>query len=142
MSRRNDDEPEVLPQGQMRLTWTDEEGEEVSHIFPSTNEVCHRCEGYGTHLNPSIGQHAYTMEEFNESFDDEGKEEYFKRGGIYDVTCEVCKGNKVLPTVDESKLSDEQKKLFAEYEEHEEDMARMDAEDRQTRYYESGGYDY
>src|SRR5512135_2381951 len=139
---RNNDEPEVLPQGQIRLTWTNEDGDEVSHVFPSTNEVCYRCEGYGTHLTPSIGNHAYSMEEFHESFDEEEAQEYFRRGGRYDVQCEECHGNKVLQVVDESKLSEEQKKLFAEYEEHEEEMARMDAEDRQTRYYESGGYDY
>lgn len=129
-------------QGEIELTWCDEDGEEVEHSFPSKNEVCHRCEGYGTHLNPSIGNHAYSQEEFYESFDDEGREEYFKRGGIYDVQCEECKGNKVIEVVDESKLSEEQKKLYEEYCEHEEDMARMDEDDRRTRYYESGGYDY
>lgn len=136
------EEKKAPRQGEIELEWYDEDGEEVSHSFPCKNEVCPRCEGYGTHLNPSIGNHAYTMEEFNESFDDEGREEYFKRGGIYDVQCEECKGNKVIQVVDESRLSEEQKNLYAEYEEHEEEMARMDAEDRQTRYYESGGYDY
>ncbi len=130
-------------QGEVELTWYDSETEEeVTHTFPAVNEVCHKCEGYGSHLNPSIGEHAYSMEEFNESFDDEGKEEYFKRGGIYDVTCSVCKGNKVVPSVDEEHLTEEQKKLYADYQEHEEEQARSDAEDRQTRYYESGGYDY
>ena len=129
-------------QGEIELTWSDEDGEEVTHSFPCENEVCPRCEGYGTHLTPSIGNHAYSMEEFNESFDDEGREEYFKRGGIYDVQCEECKGNKVIEVVAEDKLTEEQKKLYEEYCEYEADMARMDAEDRQTRYYESGGYDY
>lgn len=130
-------------QGEIELTWFDSETEEeVTHTFPAVNEVCHRCEGFGTHLTPSIGEHAYSMEEFNESFDDEGKEEYFRRGGIYDVTCETCKGNKVVPAVDESRLSDEQKKLYAEYEEAEEERASDEAADRRTRYYESGGYDY
>lgn len=125
-------------QGEIELTWSDEDGEEVTHSFPCKNEVCPRCEGYGTHLTPSIGNHAYSQEEFNESFDDEGREEYFKRGGIYDVQCEECKGNKVIEVVDESKLSEEQKKLYAEYEEHEDEMARMDEEDRRTRWYEDG----
>ena len=131
-----------MSNGKIELTWSDEDGEEIVHEFPAKNEVCSRCEGYGTHLTPSIGNHAYSMEEFNESFDDEGREEYFKRGGIYDVTCEECKGNKVVPVVDEEQLTEEQKKLYEEYCEHEADMARMDEEDRRTRYYESGGYDY
>jgi predicted methyltransferase len=138
---RNDDEPEVLPQGQMRLTWTDEEGEEVSHIVPSKKEVCHDCDGHGMVLNESMRHHAYTSDD-EEMHDPEFREEYFKRGGIYDVQCPTCKGHNVEEVVDESRLSDEQKKLYAEYEEHEEDMARMDAEDRHTRYMESGGYDY
>ena len=126
-------------QGEIELTWSDEDGEEVTHSFPCKNEVCPRCEGYGTHLTPSIGNHAYSHEEFYESFpDDEDREEYFKRGGIYDVQCEECKGNKVIEVVDESRLSEEQKKLYAEYEEHEEEMARMDEEDRRTRWYEDG----
>ena len=138
MSRDND-EPEILPQGQQRFTWTNEDGDEVSHIFPVTNEVCDRCEGYGTHLTPSIGNHAYSMEEFYESFDDEeDRAAYFQRGGKYDVQCEECHGAKVVPVVDESKLTPEQKKLFEEYCEHEEDMARMDAEDRHTRWMEDG----
>lgn len=137
MSRDND-EPEVLPQGQKRFTWYNEEGEEVSHIFPVTNEVCDRCEGYGTHLNPSIGNHGYSMEEFRESFDEEEAAEYFRRGGRYDVQCEECHGAKVVPVVDEKKLTPEQKKLFEEYCESEEESARMDAEDRHTRWMEDG----
>lgn len=129
-------------QGEIELTWNDEEGDEVTHTFPSTNEVCDRCEGFGTHLTPSIGEHAYSMEEFNESFDDEeDREAYFQRGGKYDVQCEVCHGNKVVETVDESKLSDEQKAVYEQYLDSEEQGARWDAEDRATRRMENGGYD-
>jgi hypothetical protein len=134
---RDQDEPEVIPQGQMKLTWYSE-GDEVSHVFPSVNEVCDRCEGYGTHLTPSIGNHAYTSDD-EEMHDPEFLEEYTKRGGIYDVQCEVCHGNKVVPVVDEDKLNEEQKKLFTEYEEYMEEKAADDAADRRTRYMESGG---
>jgi hypothetical protein len=137
MSRDND-EPEILPQGQQRFTWTNEDGDEVSHVFPICNEVCSRCEGFGSHLNPSIGNHAYSMEEFYDSFDNEDIEEYFTRGGKFDVQCQECHGNKVVPVVDESKLTAEQKKLYEQYCQHEEDMARMDAEDRHTRWMEDG----
>jgi DnaJ-class molecular chaperone len=83
------------------VTLCDDNGDEQEHILPAKNEVCSRCEGYGTHLNPSIGSHAYTAEEFYDSFDEEGREEYFRRGGIYDVTCECCKGKNVVLLVDE-----------------------------------------
>lgn len=115
-------------QGTVQLTWENEAEEEVTHSFPSKNEVCHRCEGYGTHLNPSIGEHAYTPEEFDQEFDDEGKEEYFRHGGIYDVQCETCKGEKVLPVVDEEHLSPEDKKLFGEYREWKEEQDAFDAD--------------
>lgn len=128
-------------QGEIELTWENEEGEEVTHTFPSTNEVCNDCGGYGTHLTPGMRDHAYSQEEFAESFDDEEREEYFSRGGRYDVQCETCHGSKVVEVVDESRLSEEQKVLFAEWEEREERHAQWDAEDRATRRMENGGYD-
>lgn len=128
-------------QGEIELTWFNEEGEEVTHSFPSKNEVCHDCEGHGTVLNEGMRYYAYTSED-EEFHDPEFREEYFKRGGIYDVQCPTCKGKNVEEVVDESRLSEEQKKLYAEYEENQEEMARMDEEDRHTRYMESGGYGY
>lgn len=126
-------------QGEIVLKWENEDGDEVEHTFPSTNEVCDHCEGYGTHLNPSIGQHAYSMEEFHEAFEDEeDRAEYFKRGGIYDVPCEVCHGNKVVEVADEKRFTPEQKVLYAEYEAKEDQRAQWDAEDRATYRMESG----
>ena|SRR5258706_9488184 len=122
----------------IELTWDNEDGEEIIESFPAKNEICDRCEGYGNHLNPSIGEHAYSMEEFNESFDEEEREQYFKRGGIYDVQCEECHGNKVVPVVDENRLSEAQKKLYAEFELWDQERARSDAEDRATYRMESG----
>lgn len=61
--------------------------------------ICSACEGHGKRLNRSIGEHCYSMEEFNEAFPDDydgefnPREEYFKRGGIYDVPCSECGGS-------------------------------------------------
>lgn len=130
-----------MSQHKIELTWGNEDGDEVTHSFPAKNEVCNRCQGFGTHLNPSIGQHAYSMEEFQESFpEDEDKEEYFRRGGIYDVQCETCKGNKVVPVVDEEALNEEERKLYAAYEKWAEESAREEAADRRTRMMEDGGF--
>jgi hypothetical protein len=83
--------------------------------LPVKFEVCGRCDGHGSHLTPSIGEHAYSMEEFYESFDDEeGRAEYFRRGGMYDVTCERCKGLRVEPVVDDSAIK-YNPKLKADY---------------------------
>ncbi len=80
---------------------SDDRGNEITHTLPARFVVCSKCEGHGTHLNPSIGEHAYTSEEFDEAFsDDEQRAEYFKRGGIYDVPCQQCEGKRVVLEVD------------------------------------------
>lgn len=121
---------------QMSITLYDEDGTETEHQLPSKMEVCPRCEGHGTHLTPSIGEHAYSAEEFYESFSEpEDREEYFKRGGIYDVTCYTCKGANVIQVVDEDAcLRDEKlKSIFLSWQEQEEESAAFEAECRVER---------
>jgi hypothetical protein len=115
----------------------DDDGDEIELTLPAKNEVCDRCEGHGTHLTPSIGEHAYSSEEFEEAFDEEGRKEYFRRGGIYDVQCHECKGNKVVPVVNEDALNDEEKKEYAGFQaiqekrwEEEADMRAEEAAER------------
>jgi hypothetical protein len=127
-------------QAKVELTWINHDGDEITHSFPSINVICPRCEGYGTHLTPSIGQHAYSAEEFYDSFDEEEQEQYFRRGGIYDVQCEECRGNRVVPEVDDKRLNSQDKMLYLEWQKAMEDWARSDAEDRATYRMESGGY--
>jgi hypothetical protein len=122
------------------LEWQDEDGEDQEYDFPSRQEVCWRCEGHGTHLTPSIGEHAYSIEEFRESFDEEESEEYFRRGGRYDVTCHTCHGNRVIPVVDSSRLSVVEAVFYASYKIWKEDCEREEDADRRTAYYENGGY--
>lgn len=74
----------------------DEDGDILTHEVTARYDVCVHCEGHGTILNPSIAQHAYSQEEFAESFDEEEAEEYFRRGGRYDITCPDCKGLRVV----------------------------------------------
>lgn len=64
------------------------------------------------------------------------------RGGIYDVECQTCEGNKVVLAVDESRLSIEQQFLFKQYQEYKENRDAEDAEERRTCYMENGGYDF
>lgn len=66
---------------------------------PSRKQVCGDCEGHGTVLNPSMRYHAYTAEDLQD-WDDQDREEYFKRGGIYDVTCPTCNGRNVVDAID------------------------------------------
>lgn len=122
----------------IKLTWWNEDGEETTYEFPAINEVCDRCEGFGTHLTPSIGLHAYSTGEFNESFDEDEKYEYFRRGGIYDVSCEVCNGKNVVVIVSENLLNEEEKTLYAQYQICEERIERYRAEDDVVRRMENG----
>ena len=108
---------------------TDEE-DEVVLTLPSHMVVCYDCDGHGTHLTPSMRSHAYTEEEIEESFSDEDREAYFSRGSYYDVQCETCHGKNVIPEVDESRLDSEQKRQYAEYNEHEDARSAADAEYR------------
>jgi len=119
-----------------------DEDSETAYELPSRFAVCSRCEGHGTHLAPSIGEHAYSAEEFAESFDEEEAGQYFKRGGIYDVPCEECRGRRVVEVPDEAQISRDPKlaALYARWQEQERESARSDAEDAYTRRMESGGW--
>ncbi len=103
-------------------------------------EVCGRCEGHGMILNPSIGEHAYSQEEFDEAFPDmddgyfNSREEYFKRGGIFDVQCPECKGNKVVPVlVEEAFDTPLKKKIYKRIMDQMESDAEYERECRRER---------
>ena len=119
----------------------DEDENETEHSFPAKFAVCGRCDGHGSVMNPSMANHCYTEEEFNETFHDpEDRAEYFKRGGIYDIVCPTCKGERVELVVNESGLSKKDSALLAEFRASEvERLAELEAE-RRTMYYENGGY--
>lgn len=87
------------------------------------------------HLTPSIGEHAYSAEEFAEEYDDEEREQYFARGGMYDITCLDCEGNKVVSAVDEEacKLDPKFESLLKIMNDFEEQQAMWDAESAAER---------
>jgi hypothetical protein len=117
------------------------DGEEVTVNFPSRNEVCDRCNGYGTHLCPGMEHHAYSYEEFNNEFDPEEQEEYFKRGGMYDVACEVCKGKNVVQVIDEEQCkSEEMKEHLRLYKEWKKEMTQLNKIENDERRMELGYY--
>lgn len=100
------------------FTHTTTHGVEHRHELPACFEVCPSCQGEGTHLHPAIGQHAYSADEFNETFhDDEDRAQYFKRGGIYDIECDECHGSRVVLVADESEATRtlRGRRLFALY---------------------------
>jgi hypothetical protein len=110
--------------------------EEITVELPARHEVCPRCEGYGNHLNPSIGEHAYSTEEFNEAFpEEEDRREYFRHGGIYDVTCASCGGNRVVKVIDDGACTAEERAHVQAYREHLKEEAEYAREERLERMY-------
>lgn len=118
---------------------SDDENDDLKReaTFPAKRVVCHECEGESYVLNPSMRNHAYSAEDFDHEFDEEMQEQYFKRGGIYDVICPTCRGANVISIIDEDRLTPAQKKDFDSYTEAQDRYARYrreaDAEDRMER---------
>ena len=68
--------------------------------FPIKFEVCWGCRGKGTHVHRGIDGNGLTHADFAE--DPDFAEDYFS--GVYDITCEECHGQRVLPEVDEAEV--------------------------------------
>lgn len=67
--------------------------------IPAKYEVCPRCRGRGKHVNPNIDGHGISAEEWDRDWSQEERERYLSGG--YDVTCEECKGLRVVLEPDE-----------------------------------------
>lgn len=105
---------------------SEETGEEVLHEVPSVKGVCDDCGGEGFVLNESMRDYAYSMEEFMEEFDYEERQQYFQRGGMYDVPCPTCKGKNVIDVINREacERDSDLKKVLAQYD----DYLRREAE--------------
>jgi len=93
--------------------------------LPAKRIVCFRCNGEGTHVNPSIDGDGLTSEDMS---DLDFMRSYIR--GNYDVTCEECKGNKVLDVLDYDRLSP---KLQAAVDRGEEEKAMVEMESASER---------
>jgi len=110
-----------------------ETGDDIA--LPAKFEVCTRCEGAGSHVNPSIDGHGISAEQMAE--DPEFAEDYF--AGVYDITCSVCGGERVVPRPDLSRWSFSQKRLYVRHLHQQEAWDREDASEAWLRRAESGG---
>lgn len=101
----------------MTLTWTNDDDEEVSITVPSRMEVCWDCNGDGSVLIDGMREHAYSQEEFEETFwDEEDREAYFTPGSHYHRECPTCHGKNVMPMVNEEAMKHVSKDLKEQYE--------------------------
>ncbi len=96
----------------IRFEYENDEGEECEGELPARFEVCHRCEGRGNHVNPSIDGNGITSSERAE-WDEDDRETYLAGG--YDVTCEACAGRNVVLVVDEDAIEHGSAELKAEF---------------------------
>jgi len=131
----DEEDPDILEYftGSREPISSDENAQvEFEAELPAKYEVCDRCRGKGTHVNPNIDGNGLTAEDFAE--DPDFKEDYFS--GVYDVTCQECEGLRVVPVLDEENIPP---KILKMYREDQEQQAEWDAEDRYWRRLESGG---
>lgn len=112
----------------LKVKFVNDDGEEIECRFPAVMEVCSTCEGHSYVLAEGLRGVAFSAEEFMEEFDDEGREQYFRRGGIYDTLCPECLGKNVVPSIHlEQVLADpELKHLFQMYEKYHQELAKLE----------------
>ena len=102
-----------------------EVSEEIT--VPFKWEVCPQCQGDGHHSNPTLDGNGITQSEM-EDLGEDFRENYF--AGVYDVTCEQCHGNKLIPEIDLDLIpaNDPRLTLIKQAMEHEKEVARDEAE--------------
>ena len=114
-----------------QITVFNDDGDELS--IPSRFEVCPRCRGTGSHVNPAIDGNGLSAEDI----DDAGPEfldDYL--GGVYDVQCYQCEGTRVVAVPDLERCSDAEREAW---ERHERSLDELRREERAERMAE-GGY--
>lgn len=95
----------------LRISYEDEDGEEVTIILPAKYEVCETCNGKGKHVHAGIDSHGISADEFAE--DPDFRDDYYS--GRYDVSCDECNGNRVVPEVHEDALTEDQREAYERY---------------------------
>ena len=122
---------------QILFTVENDEGDEDEIQIPAKWEICDRCHGNGTRVNPNIDGHGMTAEEWAD-FGEEEREMYMNGG--YDVQCEAgCRDGKILVPDENCCGREPHKTNLVIYYKQREQKARELREDRRTLYMESGG---
>lgn len=103
----------------------DADDNEIEKKVPGKYEVCDRCRGEGTHVNPNIDGHGITQEEWETDWDEEEKETY--RSGGYNIICLSCEGKRVELVPDWDNMP---QNMATEYEKHLEQQSEWDRERR------------
>lgn len=105
MDRREVDHKWYKSFDKRRMTMIFVDGDGDDYTIPAVYEVCGTCYGHGEHVNPSIDSQGLSAEDFAE--DPDFAEMYF--AGLYDVKCNECGGEKVVPVPDDDRLTEAEK---------------------------------
>lgn len=100
-----------------------DDGDEIDMVLPGRNELCRRCDGNGTHVNPAIDGNGLTSDDIYDLGGDDFLDDYL--GGTYDTVCEQCRGDKVVVVPDEGRADPD---VLAAYHQHQREEAKWAAE--------------
>lgn len=91
-------EDAVFNDHNMTVTFVLEDGEQDPEFTRKIKwAVCPTCDGRGKHVNSSVDSQGISPEEFEH--DPDFERDYFE--GVYDVTCNECRGKRVVPELAE-----------------------------------------
>lgn len=104
------------------------EGDLVELVLPTKFELCPRCKGKGSHVNPAVDGSGLTQEDFDEG-GPEFRDDYM--AGVYDVACHECRGKRVVAVPDWERLTEAERILWKKHvQEEADDRATIEAEIR------------
>lgn len=96
--------------------------------IPGQMSVCSRCQGLGTHSNPSIDGNGLSNDCLSDS---DFMEDYMS--GVYDILCEDCDGRNVVPTVNKKDFTSNDWAIYKQHQEFERQDWEMEQESRYER---------
>ncbi len=81
--------------------------------FPAKYEICPRCDGTGSHVNPAVDGNGLSSEDIDELGGQDFMDDYLE--GVYDVPCEECHGSSVVLILDPKRASQGQIEAYNEH---------------------------
>lgn len=110
-------------------------GENGDLELPGRFEVCPRCEGRGTHVNPNVDGNGLSAEDFDEA-GPEFREDYM--AGVYDVPCDECGGQRVVAVPDFERWTDEQRLTYEDQQRSLAESRRIEDQERRAEAWAAG----
>ena len=113
----------------MTITYIDENTEEQTVTLPSRWEICSRCRGNGTIVNPAVDGSGISPDEFRE---DPDFEEAYRRGD-YDIPCVADCDNGKVRVPDEERMTAEHRRIYKVWRQQQREVResyRMEAAER------------